>query len=443
MKGEMKLKKCKRLLAVLIAVLMVGALFACSSGDEEESVASSDTAATTETGDEASEAVEATEETGTEVADKITLFQSKTEITDQLAACVEAFAAETGIEVEIWETSGDEYYTDCKLYLTSDEGPTIFSISPGSQVAELNAYLTDLSDTAVADLIYEDMRVEYDGVLVGVPYTVEGFGLLIDESMVTDADIADLASFEAYMAACADAGTNGMELSEESYFLIGHILNTPFALQDDPDAYLASVLAGETRFVDNATFVEFGELYDAIRTYAQSPLGVSYDEACGDFATGATGIIHQGNWCYSMFADYDVTFDMALAPLPIAGNDGVAVAVPTAWAVNSQASDEEIAAAKVFLDWLYTSDTGKSYMMDEFGFIPVVEGMTSETLDPISQSVADYVAAGKTIVWSLNDWPAGIITTYLQPVAEEFFTSDMTVTEFLDALNDAFVEAAS
>jgi len=437
----MKLKKCKRLLAILVAVLMLGTLFGCStSSTEEESAATSESA--TETVD-TSETSTDTSETGTEVADKITLFQSKTEITDQLAACVEAFTAETGIDVEIWETSGDEYYTDLKVYLTSDEGPTLFSISPGSEVNELNAYLTDLGDTDVADLIYTDMRVEYDGTLVGVPYTVEGFGLLIDESMVSDADIADLASFESYLSACADAGTNGMELSEEAYFLIGHILNTPFALQDDPAAYLASVLAGETRFVDSDIFVEFGELYDAIRTYTQSPLGVSYDEACGDFATGATGIIHQGNWCYSMFADYAVDFDMSLAPLPISGNDCVAVAVPTAWAVNSQATDEEIAAAKVFLDWLYTSDTGKTYVMDEFEFIPVVDGMTSTTLDPISQSVADYVAAGKTIVWSLNNWPAGIIATYLQPVAEQFFTTDMTVTEFLNALNDAFVEAAS
>lgn len=426
-------------MALALTLVMLAGLVGCSGNTGATEAETTD--ATTEAATEAT-AAEPAEAAAPEVADKITLFQSKTEITDQLAEAAKDFTAETGIEVEIWETSGDEYYTDCKLYLTSDEGPTIFSIAPGSAVEELNAYLADLGDTAVAELIYPDMRVEYNGTLVGVPYTVEGFGMLINESMVTPDDIADLDSFVGYMEASQAAGKNGMELSEESYFLIGHILNTPFALQDDPDAYLADVLAGNVRFVDNDVFVEFAELYDALRTYAQSPLGISYDQACGDFATGATGIIHQGNWCYSMFADYDVTFDMKLAPLPIAGNDSIAVAVPNSWAINSQASDAEIAAAKKFIDWLYTSETGKDYVMNQFNFIPVVEGMESETLDPISQSVASYVAEGKTIVWSLSNWPAGMITTYLQPIAQEFFTSDMTTVQFLDALNDAFVEAA-
>lgn len=181
---------------------------------------------------------------------------------------------------------------------------------------------------------------------------------------------------------------------------------------------------------------------EAIRENTNNPLEVKYDKETGDFAMGKSASIHQGNWCYGMFADYDVNFEMGMMPLPILGNDKIAVSVPTCWYVNSQATDAEIQAGKDFIEWLYTSETGKKYLMEEFGFIPVVANMKNEKLDPLSQAVAEYTNGGKTIPWPMNSyWPAGIVDVYLVPVAQEFFTTNMTGTELLQALNEAFVEA--
>ena len=61
--------------------------------------------------------------------------------------------------------------------------------------------------------------------------------------------------------------------------------------------------------------------------------------------------------------------------------------------------------ARILLDWLYTSETGVDYLMNKFGFLPVVDGMTSEKLDPISASVADAIASGNIIDWTFNtEW---------------------------------------
>ena len=82
--------------------------------------------------------------------------------------------------------------------------------------------------------------------------------------------------------------------------------------------------------------------------------------------------------------------------------------------------------------------------MDEFGFIPLVDGMTSENLDPISTIVSEAIAEGNILPWTFNEeWPAGIITTYLVQNAEEYFTSDMSTDEFLDMLTESFVTAAN
>ena len=153
-------------------------------------------------------------------------------------------------------------------------------------------------------------------------------------------------------------------------------------------------------------------------------------------------MIHQGNWCTGMFADYNVSFDMSLAPVPVEGNKAISVSVPIAWYVNTDASEDEQKLAKDFLEWLYTSETGKSYMMDKFNFIPVVDGMENKNLDPINQAVSEAVIKGNTIPWVMSNWPAGIVTTDLAPITKEFFTTDMSGIELVDKLNDAFAKAA-
>lgn len=425
----------KKFLSLTLALAMTAATVLTGCGNAEtpktETKAETKTEATVET---------KTEEASAEEFGKLVIFQSKTEIMDQLNECVEAFSDETGIEVELWETTGDNYYTDLKTDLSTEAGPTLFSLAPGSQSIEMGDYLEDLSSLSFMGKVSAGMADVVNGKTVGVPYTLEGFGLVYNDALVDPSTINSKDALISFLSQAKDNGINGLGLSQESYFLIMHILNTPFAVQADPDAFLASVLSGEKRLMDEAAFQEFAEVMEAIRANCTNPVDITYDNNCGDFATGKTAMIHQGNWCYSMFADYDVDFNMAVAALPICGNNKVAVSVPAAWYVNVDATDAEKASAKKFLEWLYTSETGADYLMNKFGFLPVVEGMTSDSLDPLSQSVADAAAAGNTIGWSLSNWPAGIDSA-LAPIVSEFFVSEMTGEELVNSLNDAFVAA--
>ena len=143
-----------------------------------------------------------------------------------------------------------------------------------------------------------------------------------------------------------------------------------------------------------------------------------------------------------MFKDYKLDFELGMMPLPLTGNDCLAVSVPSAWYINSQASSAEKQAGKDFLTWLYTSKTGTKYLMEEFGFIPVVQGMENTKLDVLSQEVARFTAEGKTIPWPMSQWPAGIVDVYLVPIAEQFFTTDMTPEALLTELDKAWAEAS-
>ena len=376
-----------------------------------------------------------------EAADKIIIFQSKVEITDQLEELAEAYEEETGVEVEVWGTTGDDYVQQLKTKLSNNQGPTVFSLLPGSESDTMINYLEDLGDLSFIDKISEGMADVKDGKTVGIPYTMEGFGMVYNKDLIDASTVTEYDSFVKMLEDQKANDINGFGLSQESYFLIGHMLNTPFALQDDPLGYIEKLNAGEVKMAETPEFQEFAKFYEAIREYSYNPLEENYDKECGDFATGKTAAIHQGNWCYSMFADYDVEFEMGLAPLPLCGNDKIAVSVPIAWYVNSQASEAEKMAGKDFIEWLYTSETGTDYLMNKFGFLPVIEGMESENLDPISAQVAEYAAAGKTITWPMNVWPTGIVDVYLVPVAQEFFTTDMDGAAFLEKLDEVWVQA--
>ncbi|TCL57578.1 carbohydrate ABC transporter substrate-binding protein (CUT1 family) [Kineothrix alysoides] len=437
----------KKIISILLAITLTAGLMVSGCGKASDTAASNKTtekAATESAADSSGTAATETESAAdtVEAAKKIVVFQSKVEIMDQLEALCEEYGKETGVEVEVWGTTGDDYVQQLKIKLSNNQGPTVFSLAPGSESDDLISYLADLGDLSFVKDIAANMADEKDGKVVGIPYTVEGFGVVYNKDLINPAEITTTDAFIQMLKDQKAAGINGFSLSQESYFLIGHILNTPFALQSDPGAFVQQVVNGEVKLQDSEDFQEFARLMEAVRDNTNNPLEITYDRETGDFATGKSASIHQGNWCYGMFADYDVNFDMGIMPLPISGNDKLAVSVPACWYVNSQASEAEQLAGKQFLEWVYTSEIGQKYLIDEFGFIPVLTTMESVSADPLSQSVAEYTAEGKTIGWPMNTyWPAGIVDVNLVPVAEKFFTTDMTGEEFLAELNEAFVTA--
>ena len=86
-KGGKKMKK-RKVVSILLAAAMMTSLLAtgCGAGGDEGGSSDGDS------------------------AKKITIFQQKTEIYDQLKDLAKAYEEETGVEVEVWQISGDDYY---------------------------------------------------------------------------------------------------------------------------------------------------------------------------------------------------------------------------------------------------------------------------------------------------------------------------------------------
>ncbi len=377
--------------------------------------------------------------------EKISIYVGKGEILDDFKSLTEEYKTETGVTVEMVSTAGEDGGALLKSYLTADNSLTIFTTSPGANAATYDAYIADLKDMEVFSQLSSGAvtAVTNDaGKVSGIPFTVEGYGFVYNADLVDPAKITDLATFTTYMEESKAKGVDGLMLSSENYFLIVHMLGFPFAMQEDVPGFVQKVVAGEVELKDVPEFVDWAKFYDVIRQNAVAdPLTTTYDVATGSFATAKTGLIHQGNWAYSMFADYDVQFEMGMIPVPILGNDRISAAVPGMWVVNSQASAEEQQAAKDFLNWMYTSETGRNYLYNKFGFIPLIDAdleTYGANLDPLSLAVQSYISKDKTVDFAASYFPSGI-DVELVSVAQAFFgNKDMTQEQLLNDITLAF-----
>lgn len=415
--------KVKRFISIASsAVLLATMLSACGSGNTGSGT-------------------ESNEEGAAVKLPKISLFQSKVEIADQLETMAEKYKEETGNEIDVWGSAGDNYLTQLQAKLNAGEGPTIFGVQTGAETAKFQSYYYDMSNESYVKNIAPNMEVKIDGKLVGVPTGVEGFGLVYNKKLVDPAKITDLASFKTFLQDMKAKDINGFSLSQEAYFLIGHIINTPFALQQDPVQFVEQLNKGEVKMADTKEFQEFAEYMEAVRELASNPLETTYDTQMGDFATGKTAIIHQGNWSYGMLADYD-DIEVGMMPLPLAGNQKLAVDIPAIWVINNKADAEEIKAANAFFEWLYNSETGKNIIVNEFKFIPAMTNIETSSLDPLSQAVSEATKSGNTIPWALTYFPQGIIVNDLAPVTQQFFlTPSMTGEQYLQKLDEVWAKA--
>ncbi|QQO08479.1 ABC transporter substrate-binding protein [Breznakiella homolactica] len=374
----------------------------------------------------------------------VQIFQSKVEIVDQLEAMAKEYTELTGVKVEVLGASGDNYMDTLVGKLTSGQGPTIFNVSPGGRLERLHSYLYDLSGQPYISDIADNQALVYDGKILGVPYSVEGYGLIYNKKLVDPSRMTDFNSFRSYAASLKASGVDPVQMSDKAYFLVGHILNVPFAMQDNYLDYIAKLNKGEVKMAATPEFQEWARFMEVIRANTANPMGVTYDDQIANFATGKTAMIHQGNWVWGMFADYGVTFDMSIAPLPLMGNDKLSVGMPNAWCINKDRSQEEITEALKFFEWFFTSERGHHYIANEFNFIPALKSVPVSGLDPLSTVVHEYTRSGKTLPWTYRDWPEGLINTHILPTAQKFFSdTSMTGQRFLEELDKAWVEGAA
>lgn len=98
-------------------------------------------------------------------------------------------------------------------------------------------------------------------------------------------------------------------------------------------------------------------------------------------------------------------------------------------------------AAKDFIDWMYTSDTGKEAVLSEFKFIPAYEGYDAEGIaDPLSKEIYQFSQDGNTSAWVFPNYPVGW-SDQLGAELQKYFAGEATWEEAISSMQDEWAKA--
>ncbi|MDQ0297946.1 raffinose/stachyose/melibiose transport system substrate-binding protein [Salibacterium salarium] len=393
--------------------------------------------------------------------DKVTVdvFQFKVEFKDQFEELVSMYEEENpDVEINVKTVGGgNDYGASLKSSMSSGEEPDIFNIGGPTDVDEYEKYLADVSDTEAADAALDGTlsSVTRNDETLGLPFNQEGYGLLYNKQVFEDAGINadDIETHEDLEEAVQTLDNQKEELgieapfafpAKEKWVMGNHLANTFLADEFNHDVM-------ETYESDTVQF-EMGDqmkrFLDLQNEYSIQPtLNLDYSQQVEEhFSLGNVAMIQQGNWVYNTIESMDPEFaeeNVGLLPIPVEGYEGtIPVGVPNYWVVNKQSEDEVVEASKNFLDWMYTSETGKQFVTDEFKFVPAYEGYEDlEIADPISQEIYNYASEGNTQGWVFLGAPTAWTEDALGVAMQEYIAGDITWDEVEEKATSAWEES--
>ena len=146
--------------------------------------------------------------------------------------------------------------------------------------------------------------------------------------------------------------------------------------------------------------------------------GKNTADSMSEFALGKGAMVQNGNWAWSQISNVsgntvkaeDIGFLPLYTGVPDEETQGLCIGTENYLAVNSKVSEEKQKAALDFLEWLYTSETGKSYVVDKLNFIaPYTTFTESETPDdPLARSISEWLEKDgiNNIPWVFESFPS-------------------------------------
>ncbi|RAP74082.1 ABC transporter substrate-binding protein [Paenibacillus montanisoli] len=344
----------------------------------------------------------------------IKVFQFKVEIADQLNQMAEEYEKETGVKVEV-EThgGGEDYGALLKAAFAAGSEPEIFNNGGYNSLVPYKDRATDLTgEPWVANLLETTKApTTVDGKLYGMPMNTEGFGLIYNKDLFEKAGITTepktLPELTDAVNKLKTAGITPFETTNEWWSLGIHLADVAIANQPDPAAFVEDWKAGKVKAAGNKVFGEWLNLVDLIFKNAQKGmLTTDYATQVASFAAGKAAMMQQGNWTQADIDKINPDLKLGMLPLPINDQPGhVYVGVPNNWIVNTKSANPD--EAKKFLNWMVSSDTGKSYLTKQFHFMPALTNIDATEADIGPIAVAVKAQSKDALGWYWDRFPDG------------------------------------
>lgn len=359
----------------------------------------------------------------------------KPEQADQWVELGEKYTEETGVPVTVVTAASGTYESTLKSEMAKDEAPTLFQVNGPVGLASWKDYCYDLKDTEIyKQLTSEEFALtNEDGSVPGIAYVIETYGLIYNKALLNDyfetdgavvKSVEEINNFETLKAVADDIQAKKDDLGIEGAFTSAgfdassdwrfktHLANLPVYYEYVADG-IDSTDAIKGTYLEN--FKNIFDLYITDSTCEPTVLSSKTGEdAASEFALGEAVFYQNGTWAYNDIKDNEVADeDLGMLPIYIGvegeENQGLCTGSENYWCVNSKASEEDIQATLDFLNWVITSDEGRTSLSQEMGFVTPFKTFDEnfESENPLVVDANKYIADGKTsVAWNFTTMPS-------------------------------------
>ncbi len=370
----------------------------------------------------------------------------KPEVADIYKEIATKYKEETGVEVKVVTAASNTYETTLKSEIAKKEAPTIFQINGPVGYKSWANYCLDLSDTKLYSYLTDkNLAVKNSDGVFGIPYVVEGYGIIYNNAImekyfalkdkaVSISKADDIRSFETLNAVVTDMTKHKKELgidgvfastsmgSGEQWRWTTHLANVPvyYEMKEESDdsPTLTTLNAKDIDFSYSENFRKVFDMYLNNSTTKKELLsGKTVDNAMAEFALGKAAMVQNGNWAWEQISNVKGNVvkaeDIKYLPIymGIKGEEkqGLCIGTENYLAINKNATEADRKASIAFLEWLFSSETGKDYVVNKLNFIAPFNTFKDDEKpdDPLAKEIFRWMEKDvNNLEWAFNSFPS-------------------------------------
>ena len=362
----------------------------------------------------------------------------KPESEEQWKKIAEDYEKETGVKVKVVTAASGTYEQTLKSEIAKEDAPTLFQINGPVGYQSWKDYCLDLKDTELYNsLLNKDMAVKDGDGVYGIPYVEEGYGIIYNAAIMNKyfeldgakaKSMDEINNFDKLKEVAEDMQSKKDQLGIKGVFASTsltpgedwrwqtHLANLPIYYEyKDKDVKNLDKID----FTYSENFKNIFDLYINNSTCEPTLLGSkTVTDSMSEFALGQAAMVQNGNWGWSQIADVegntvkeeDVKFMPIYTGVKGEEKQGICIGTENYFSINSKASEADQKASIAFVEWLFTSETGKKHVTEELGFIaPFNTFEEAETpQDPLAQEVLRYLSNEDlyNVDWNFTTFPS-------------------------------------
>ncbi len=381
----------KRILAAALSGVMAASLCACGGSD----------------GSGGSDA-----NSGGDGKVSFTIYNSKNELQENFEGLAERYGEENNVDIEVYYSSDTVAAHLSTKYASSD--PYTLVMTDAKDIYGIGKqYGYDMTGQ---DWVQDtDYAISIGGKVIGFPVCIEARGLLYNADAIKrvtgkDFDPSSIKNLDDFKSILEELVKGGMEgptaVLKPDWSLAAHYLQQVYEEREDPEAFITSLCEGEVDLIKDAKFNALMDTFDVLKkynTFADSPIATEDELVHQKLAEGDVVFQFGGCWDWNDITDFDYTENIGIMPVPQNINDAytdclVGGGSKYFYIDNSEnTTDEQRAAACDFIEWLATSDEGKSFVSEECGMVSAFKSNSLPCTNVLGSIVKEYVDAGKIV----------------------------------------------